>query len=357
MKNTIQTQIQPHQVIEEDLQKIKFSLMNFAKDIEGKTFLVTGGAGFLGSWLCDTLDTFNAKIICIDNFSSGSKENIKHLIGKKNFILLDKNVVELSVGDFEDDIDYIVHMSSIASPLLYQENPIETLDANILGTKKILQLAQSKKVRAVLFTSTSEVYGDAPDDKVPTKETYYGNVNSYGPRSMYDEGKRAAEAYCYSFWKKFHTPIRIVRIFNTYGPRLDIKSTNQYGRALVKFISQALGSQPITIYGDGKQTRSFCYITDQIIGLLKLMLTPNLDGEIINIGNNQEITILTLAEKIKSVTNTKSKIVFKPFPKDDPKRRCPDLEKASKLLGYKPNVSLDEGLKRTIEWIKSQEAV
>jgi UDP-glucuronate decarboxylase len=354
MKST--TQHQTHKVIEEDLQKIKSSLMNFTKDIEGKTFLVTGGAGFLGSWLCDTLNTFNAKIICVDNFSSGSKENIKHLIEKENFILLDKNVVDIYPEDFEK-IDYIVHMSSIASPLLYQENPIETLDANILGTKKILQLAQSKKVKAVLFTSTSEVYGDAPDDKVPTKETYYGNVNSYGPRSMYDEGKRAAEAYCYSFWKKSGTPIRIVRIFNTYGPRLDIKSTNQYGRALVKFISQALGNQPITIYGDGKQTRSFCYITDQIIGLLKLTLTPNIDGEIINIGNNQEITILTLAEKIKSSTNTKSQIAFGPFPKDDPKRRCPDLEKASRLLGYKPNVSLDEGLRRTIEWVRTQEAV
>ena len=214
----------------------------------------------------------------------------------------------------------------------------------------MLELARKNNAR-FLLTSTSEIYGDA--QVVPTPESYYGYVNSYGPRSMYDESKRCAEAYCYSYWKKYGLGIRIARIFNTYGPRLDVAG---YGRALVKFITQAMKNKKITIYGNGKQTRSFCYITDQTEGLIRLLLTDEIDGEVINIGNDKEVTIKELAEKIVETTESKSKIVFDAPPaydiKDDPKRRCPDITKARQLLGYEPSVGLEEGLKRTIEWMR-----
>lgn len=338
-----------NEIIKQDLLEIKNKLNNFQTEIEGKTFLITGGAGFIGSWFCDVLNEFNANIICVDNNTSGSYKNIEHLKKRKNFKLIEKNVCDF---DTDKKIDFIVHMASIASPPIYQKFPIETLDANVFGTKNMLELAKKNKIKAFLFTSTSEVYGNTTDKLIPTSETFYGIVNPFGPRSMYNEGKRCAEAYCYSYFKKLKLPIRIARIFNTYGPRLDIKFPSPYGRVIIKFIDQVLNANPITIYGDGKQTRSFCYITDQIVGLFKLLLTQNLDGEIVNIGNDKEITILDLGNKIKELTDSKSSFKFLSLPEDDPLRRRPDLTKVKKLLQWEPKIDIDEGLKRTIDWFK-----
>lgn len=340
-------------IIEEDLSTLNRNLSEFKDSISGKTFLVTGGAGFLGSWFCDVLDSFGAKTICLDNLSSGSKKNIQYLIGRRNFTFVNEEVLNYEP---KEKLDYIVHMASIASPPIYTRFPIETLDVNTAGTKKLLEIARKNKIKGFLFTSTSEIYGNIDDANIPTKETYYGNTNSFGPRSMYDEGKRAAEAYCYSYHKKFQMPVRISRTFNTFGPRLDVESTSQYGRAIIKFLHQALKNEPLTVYQDGNQTRSFCYITDQIEGLFKLLLTQGLDGELVNIGNPAEFKIIDLAKAIIHITGSKSKIIVGANPnydlKDDPKRRCPDITKAKEILGFSPKVELDDGLKRMVKWLR-----
>ena len=339
------------QDIGEVLNRVE-DLRDHAKD---RTILISGGAGFLGSWFSDILLGLGARVIAVDNLITGSKDNISHLSDDENFKFVDHDVSTFSTNE---EIDYIIHMSAIASTPLYQKHPIATLDSNILGIKNMLLLARKKQVKRFLFTSTSEIYGSPPDDKIPTTEEYYGYVNSYGPRSMYDEAKRSAESYCYSYWKQFNLPIRVARIFNTYGPRLDVRETSHYGRALVKFIVRALEDQPIAAYGDGKQTRSFCYVTDQMVGLTRLLLTPQIDGEVVNIGNGQEVTILELIRRIIEKTSSRSKLDVNAKPdfdiRDDPRRRCPDISKAKKLFGYEPRVDLDEGLARTIRWFKTQ---
>jgi len=336
-----------NEIIKDDIETIEGNVHEFRDKVSGKTFLVTGGAGFLGSWICDILDVLGAKIIAIDNMSSGSEKNISH-IKREKFQLVKGDVCKAEV---HEKIDYIVHMACIASPPLYQKYPIETLDANILGTRNILEIARKNNVEGFLFSSTSETYGDAL--KIPTPEEYWGNVNPIGPRSVYDEGKRAAETYCQSYFQKYRLPVRIARIFNTYGPRLDVKSTSQYGRVIVKFINQAVSNEPLTIYGNGSQTRSFCYVTDLIEGLFKLLLKPNVDGEVVNMGNDEEITILNLANLIIKLTEPKSTITFQTLPKDDPKRRRPDINKAKNLLGWKPKINLEQGLTKTIKWLKA----
>lgn len=334
-------------IIEKDINTIIQSLKEFKDKIKKKNFLITGGAGFIGSWFCDAIIALNGRVVCVDNLSSGSKENIKHLLNNQNFEFVQADVCEFQT---EKRFDYIIHMASLAAVDLYQKNPVKTLNSNLLGIRNMLELAKKEKVNGVLFTSTSEVYGDAK--VIPTPETYWGNVNPYGPRCMYEEAKRAAEAYCYAYWKKFNTPVRVARIFNTYGPRLDVKSASQYGRVIVKFIWQALNQKPLTVYGNGTQTRSFCYITDQIVGLIKLLLTPGIDGEVINIGNDEETSIINLARIVLKLSGSNSRITFEPLPLDDPRRRCPDLKKAKDLLRFRPKVRLEEGLKRTIEWIR-----
>jgi nucleoside-diphosphate-sugar epimerase len=297
-----------------------------------------------------------ANIVCVDSTISGDLSNIEHLIGKKGFTFVNENLL-----DWKPDrkFDYIVHMASIASPPLYMRHPIDTLDCNILGIRKLLELAREQKIKGFLQMSTSEVYGDPPDSQVPTVETYHGQVNSFGVRSMYDEGKRAAEAYCYSYFKEHKVPVRIARTFNTYGPRLDAKETSQYGRALVKFIKQALDGRPITVYGDGAQTRSFCYISDQIEGLFRLLFTPGIDGEVINIGNQREHSILELANFVVKATGSKSAVQKNANPnydlKDDPRRRCPDITKAKRLLQWEAKVPLETGLKLTVDWMRGKQ--
>ncbi len=342
-----------HKIIEADIKKMAAELESFTPKIEGKTFLVTGGAGFIGSWFCDVAIEMGGKVICVDNLSSGSESNIKHLLANKSFVFLEENVCNFST---DENIDYIIQMAANASVPHYQKYPIESLDSNIIGTRRMLELTKEKNAKGFLFTSTSEVYGNAPDHLIPTDENFYGYINSYGPRAMYDEGKRAAEAYCYSYFQKYKLPIRIARIFNTYGPRLDVKLPSSYGRALIKFVHQALNHEPITVYGDGKQTRSFCYITDQLEGLFKLLLADGIDGEVVNIGNNRETTIRELAEKIIKIAKSASSSALNHQPhydiRDDPRRRCPHLAKASRLLSFVPKVHLEEGLKRTIDWYR-----
>lgn len=310
-----------------------------------KKVLITGGAGFLGSWLCNTLTACGSKVYCIDNFSTGLKTNIDHLLDLGNFHLTQTEVEKIStdLGKF----DLILHFASRASPNDYQNHPIQTLTANSIGTMRTLELAR-KSDATFLFASSSEVYGDA--DVIPTPENYWGKVNPIGSRSCYDEGKRFGEALCTAYHKQHGVDARIARIFNTYGPRL--REEGGYGRAVSRFIAQALKGEDITVYGDGSQTRSFCYITDTIPGILKLATSPKAKGETINIGNPLETRIIDLAHLVKRLTNSNSKITFHPLPPDDPKRRCPDIAKAKRLLNWQPKVPLEEGLDKTIEWFR-----
>jgi UDP-glucuronate decarboxylase len=325
-------------IIAQDIEKIKDVVKG--EIFSGKKILVTGGAGFLGSWLCDLLLSYNADVTAVDDLSTGRKSNIDHLENKLKFIK--SNICKF---ESKEKFDHIFHMAAHASPEEYQTHSIETLQTSALGTFTMAELAR-KNDATLLFASTSEVYGDA--EVIPTLETYWGNVNPVGPRSCYDEGKRFAEALLMAFSKQYGLDMRIPRIFNTYGPRL--REDGLYGRAMSRFILQALTSQPITVFGDGKQTRSFCYVTDNITGLLLLTENPKVKGQVVNVGNTKEITVLQLAEKIKKATKSKSKIEFFALPKDDPKRRCPDTSKLQSLVGWKPNMPFEEGVERTVAW-------
>jgi UDP-glucuronate decarboxylase len=327
-------------IIEADIQKIKGSVK--AEFFAGKNVLVTGGAGFIGSWLSDVLINLGAQVTVVDNLSTGRIKNIEHLSSNKRFQLVEKDVC---VFKSSEKFDVIFHMAAHASPEEYMLHPIETLQTSASGTQKIAELAR-KSDATLLFASTSEVYGDA--EIVPTPESYWGKVNPIGPRSCYDEGKRFAEALLMAYCKQHGLDVRVPRIFNSYGPRL--REDGVYGRAMSRFIMQTLMEKPITVYGDGKQTRSFCYITDTITGLMMLTSSSKAKGEVVNLGNTQEVTILELAEKIREATVCRSAIEFYPLPKDDPKRRCPKVSKLEALVGWKPNVSFEEGLKKTVLW-------
>lgn len=308
-----------------------------------KTVLITGGAGFIGSHLCDFLLEKGFRVICMDNLITGNKNNIKHLEGNKNFKFINHNVSEHIT--IEEDLDFVLHFASPASPIDYQKIPIQTLKAGSLGTHNTLGLALAKKAKYML-ASTSEVYGD-PLVK-PQSETYWGNVNPIGVRGCYDEAKRFAEALTMAYHRIHKLNTQIARIFNTYGPRM----RKNDGRAVPNFINQALKNKPITVYGDGKQTRSFCYILDLIEGIFSL--TNSNINEPVNLGNPNEITILELAEIIKKLAKSKSKIIFKELPEDDPKVRCPDINKAKKEFKWEPKISLEEGLIKSIEDFKTR---
>lgn len=329
-------------IILEDLEKIQQSLEE--EVFEGKCVLVTGGAGFLGSWICDVLVSIGAEVTAVDNLSTGRLRNIDHLTKNPKFKLIEADV---STFHSEAKFDFVLHLAGHASPEEYQTRPIETLQASSFGSAGMAELAR-KSDATILFASTSEVYGDA--EIVPTPESYWGKVNPIGARSCYDEGKRFAEALLAAYNKQYGLDVKISRIFNSYGPRL--REDGLYGRAVSRFIMQALADKPITVYGDGTQTRSFCYITDTVTALMLLTTSDKAKGEVVNVGNSQEVTILELAEKIKELTKSGSGLSFHPLPKDDPKRRCPDTAKMEKLLGWKPKISLDLGLKRTIEWFR-----
>ncbi|MDI6860308.1 MAG: SDR family oxidoreductase, partial [Methanocellales archaeon] len=308
----------------------------------------TGGAGFIGSHLCEKLLDEGYKIICMDNLSTGNKENIAHLLSNKNFTYLQHDITKpLTI---KEEINHLFHLASPASPVDYQEMPIETLLTGSSGTHNALELAKEKGA-VFLLTSSSEVYGDPQVH--PQREDYLGNVNPIGPRSCYDEAKRFAEALTMAYHRKYGLDVRIVRIFNTYGPRM----RKDDGRAIPNFITQALANEPVTVYGDGSQTRSFCYISDMVNGICKAMFSKEMSGEVVNLGSQNEITVLELAERIKKLTNSNSKIIFKKLPEDDPKQRCPDISKAREILSWEPKVDLDAGLNKTIEWYMNKKSI
>lgn len=306
-----------------------------------KVILITGGAGFIGSHLCDFLLERGYKVICMDNFITGSINNIKHHFKNKNFTLINHNVTKYI--KLNGKIDFILHFASPASPADYLKFPIPTLKVGSLGTHNALGLAKEKKA-AFLLASTSEVYGDPLVH--PQKESYWGNVNPIGPRGVYDEAKRFAEAITMAYHRAHKINTKIVRIFNTYGPRM----RRNDGRAVPAFISEALYNKPITVFGDGLQSRSFCYISDMVDGIYRLMLSKT--NFPVNIGNPNEITIKELAKIILDLTNKKSNIVFKKLPIDDPRVRKPDIRLAKKLLKWNPKVNLKDGLMATIEYFE-----
>ncbi len=305
--------------------------------------VVTGAAGFLGSHLTDLLISHGHKVIGIDNFVTGSVDNIVHLGGNPNFKFIQQDVTEFIF--LEGPVDYVWHFASPASPIDYLELPIQTLKVGSLGTHKALGLAKEKKAR-FLIASTSEIYGDPLVH--PQPEEYWGNVNTIGPRGCYDESKRFAEAITMAYHREHKVETRIVRIFNTYGPRMRIND----GRVVPAFVSQALKNKPVTIFGKGTQTRSFCYCSDLIEGIYRLMMS---DYDLpMNIGNPVEMTMLEFAEQIIRATKSKSKIVHKPLPQDDPKQRKPDITKAKKILKWEPQVKLADGLKDTIKYFRTK---
>jgi UDP-glucuronate decarboxylase len=328
------------EIIVEGIAKVKSVVEGGSFD--GKKVLITGGAGFIGSWLSDVLVSYGAQVIAVDDFSTGRESNIDHLYASSKFDLIACDACKFSS---DEKFDYIFHLAAHASPDEYQAKPIETLQVSSFGTANIAELAR-KSDAIMVFASTSEVYGDA--EMVPTPESYWGKVNPIGPRSCYDEGKRFSEALLMAYCSQYGLDVRVPRIFNTYGPRL--REDGLYGRVLSRFILQARTNQPVTIYGDGKQTRSFGYITDTVTGLLLLAANPSAKGEVVNVGNTQEVTILELAGKIIEITKSSSPIEFRSLPKDDPKRRCPDTSKLERLVGWKPSVGFEEGLRRTIRW-------
>jgi UDP-glucuronate decarboxylase len=309
--------------------------------------LVTGGAGFIGSHLCEHLLNKGYKVVCLDNLITGSKKNIEPLLENPNFEFIDANIVS-PVGELPNEpFSHIFHLASPASPIDYQKYSEETILVNSIGTLVVLNMARDRNTK-VLIASTSEIYGDPLEH--PQKETYFGNVNSFGPRSCYDESKRFSETQAYVFLHKYDLDVRIVRIFNTYGPRM----RKDDGRVVSNFISQALANDPINVDGDGSQTRSFCYVTDMVEGLFKAMFTDKTKGEVLNLGNPDEYTIKELAEKILKLTDSKSEIKYSgSFRKDDPMRRKPDITKAKNILSWEPKMGVDEGLQKTIEYYKS----
>ena len=306
-----------------------------------KQVLVTGGAGFIGSHLCDRLIAEGNSVICLDNFYSGSKENVWHLIGHPGFEVVRHDVTE----PYRAEVDEIYNLACPASPVFYQFDPIQTTKTSVFGTFNMLGLAKRVKSK-ILQASTSEVYGDPTEH--PQHEGYWGNVNPNGLRSCYDEGKRCAETLCFDYHRIHGVDVKVIRIFNTYGPRMAVND----GRVVSNFVVQALKGEDITIYGDGSQTRSFQYVSDLVDAMIKMMATPADFIGPVNIGNPGEFSMLELAEKILSKVGSKSKIVFKPLPSDDPKMRKPDISLAKSKLDWEPKVSLDEGLDEVIAYFR-----
>ena len=328
-----------------EIEKIVRGLKGIS--FQGQRVLVTGGAGFLGSWICESLINMQADVICLDNFASGLRSNIAHLMDSSRFHFIEHDISEPI--SFEDRLDLVIHMASRASPFEFEHYPIEILKANTIGLMISLDIAKKHGART-LYTSTSETYGNPM--VVPTPESYYGNVNSIGPRGCYDEAKRCGEAYVMAYKKQYSLDTRIARIFNTYGPR--IRWDGIYARAVPRFIDQAVNGRPITIFGDGTQTRSFTYVTDQIEGLLRLAAVDEANGSVVNIGNDKETKIIDMARMVLNITGSASGITYHPLPEDDPMRRRPDIARARDLLDWEPKVSLEEGLRNTVEWFRSR---
>ena len=310
-----------------------------------RTILVTGGAGFLGSHLCKTLLERNGnKVICLDNFFTGQIDNLRDLESSPNFKIVSHDITEPLIGKIPEHVDEIYNLACPASPIHYQFDPIETIKANTIGVVNVLEFARVNGAK-ILQASTSEIYGDP--EVHPQVESYRGNVNTLGPRACYDEGKRVAETLFMDYHRKYNLDIRLVRIFNTYGPNM----ARNDGRVVSNFILQALNNKPITIYGEGNQTRSFCYVSDLVEGLYSAMHSDEIMP--INLGNPDEFTIKELAEKVISLTGSKSEIVYHELPVDDPRQRKPNIDRAASVLNWSPNIELEEGLKKTIPYFRN----
>jgi UDP-glucuronate decarboxylase len=329
-------------IIAQDLVRTEPDVPNIFED---RSVLVTGGAGFIGSWICDLLHRKHANVTVVDNLATGRLLYIDHLVNLPGFDLQCTEVETLELGSVK--FDYVLHLASRPAPDDFQRHPVETALANSVGSYRLLEIA--RKCDAVaLFASSSEVYGQT--DEVPTPETCLGSVNILGMRGCYDESKRLGEALFIGYHREYGLDVKIARIFNTYGPRL--RSDATYARALSRFIAQSLAGEDVTVLGDGTQTRSFCYVTDTVLAMLK-MLALDAKDVALNIGNPDETRIIDLAREIMRLTGSKSKISWHALPPDDPKRRCPDISKAGSLLAWKPEVRLEDGLERTILWFKT----
>jgi nucleoside-diphosphate-sugar epimerase len=313
--------------------------------MDEKTVVVTGGAGFIGSHLVDALLVKGYRVICVDNLLTGTEKNIIEAKKHPNFTFIKKDIIQ-GAPEITGGVDYVFHLASPASPADFKDFAEEIALVNSVGTINMLKFATDKKAR-YLEASTSEVYGDPKEH--PQKETYWGNVNPNGVRACYDESKRFAEAITMVYVRKYGLDARITRIFNTYGPRMRTDD----GRVVTNLLLQALKGEPMTVYGDGTQTRSFCYVSDLVEGLMRLMFTEGLKGEVVNLGNPEEYTVMDFANKIKAMTGASSEIVHKPLPEDDPAQRKPDITKAKKLLGWEPVVTVEQGLEKTIAFYKS----
>ena len=336
-------------VVEEDVKSLVKRLVEQGVDFGDQSVLVTGGAGFLGSYLCDVLVKLGARVTCIDNFSSGTRDNIHHLVGLNNFRLIEHDISQPVF--FDKKIDVVMHLASRASPFEFARFPIQIMKANTLGTWVALGIAKENNARLV-YASSSEIYGDPDSANIPTPETYWGNVNPVGPRSCYDEAKRAGEAFTNAYRIEHGLDTRVLRIFNTFGPRM--RPGDLYGRVIPRFIDQALGGRPLTVFGDGTQTRSFSYVSDTVEGIIKATWMDEASGEVLNLGSGVETQIIDLAKMILELTGSASEIEFHPLPIDDPRRRRPDISKARNLLGWEPKSSLKQGLKKTIKWFKER---
>jgi len=316
-----------------------------------QTALIAGGSGFIGSHLSEKLLQDGYTVIVVDNFITGRKNNLETLLNNQNLTLVELDLADMTKKLDIPHVDFVFHLASPASPNAkspdsYINHPIETMMVNSLGTQRLLDVAKENNAR-FLFASTSEVYGDPAVS--PQSEDYFGNVNPNGVRSVYDESKRYGEAITMAYNRTFNVDTRIIRIFNTYGPKMQ----KDDGRVVSNFINQALGGEPLTIYGNGAQTRSFCYVSDMVEGIAKAMFTPQTSGQVINLGNPDERTVSDLAAMIKEMTNSTSDIVHEDLPQDDPKKRNPDITKAKQLLSWSPRVTINEGLEKTIEYFKS----
>lgn len=331
---------------------VQLILKNLAKDdisFKDKQVLIVGGAGFLGSWLCDVLIEQDAVVVCLDNYLTGNKENIKHHLSNSNRIVeIVEDVCNIDSGKLplNMNFDIIFHFASPASPPSFLTHPVEILLANTLGTFRLLSITKEHNAK-IVFASTSEVYGNIPK-QISLSEDNNGNVNPIGIRSCYDESKRAGEAFVKAFERQFGTQAVIIRIFNTYGPRIGL------GRVIPNFIYAAYAKQPLKIYGDGFQTRSFAYVTDEVEGILRAAALSGANGEVINLGSDNEMSIQDLAELVNDLIDTKIDFEYHPLPDDDPVRRCPNIQKAKTILGWEPKITIEEGLQKTINWFKLQ---
>ncbi|MBI2028428.1 MAG: NAD-dependent epimerase/dehydratase family protein [Candidatus Levybacteria bacterium] len=348
-------------VIKQDIKRIIQGLGNESLGLSGKTLLISGGAGFLGSYILSTIHELNKKyskpcrVISIDNFITGKKRRIVAEIVDRNFIFIEADVTKPI--NVKEKIDYIIHAAGLASPVYYQKYPLETIESAIFGAKNLLEIARKKSVKSFLYFSSSEIYGDPDPNFIPTPETYRGNVSSIGPRSCYDESKRLGETLCMVYHSLYGISVKIVRPFNIYGPGM---LQDDY-RVIPTFISQALVKKPLTVHDLGNQTRTFCYISDAIVGFLKVLLSRE-NGQVYNVGNDDnEISMLGLATIVKKIFNGKVVIQTikypKNYPQEEPKRRCPDLTKIKTRLKYRPKVDLEKGLRRVVKWYRDEHII